>query len=249
VAAGILRTVFTPPRRPHSGPPFAAVTMLAVLVSVLAGCSLIAPVEPAPGSPPASALDQLLAQVAVVPERPDVPGYQRSCKQGDACVFGPAWTDDHDGPGGHDGCGTRDNVLALSLTDLQFRPGTNECVVVAGTLADPYSGEVLPFTKQNANDVQIDHIYPLAAAWDMGAAAWPLETRIRFANDLDVNLMAVSGAENQAKSDKTPADWLPPDPAYHCFYVGRYLTAAVSYGLPVTAADRDAMAAVAQGCP
>ncbi|MBD0322389.1 MAG: HNH endonuclease, partial [Aldersonia sp.] len=64
----------------------------------------------------------------------------------------------------------------------------------------------------------------------------------------DVNLLAVSGAANQAKGDGTPADWLPPNRAYHCFYAGKYLTAAVRYGLPVTTADHDTLAEVAQLC-
>ena len=59
----------------------------------------------------------------------------------------------------------------------------------------------------------------------------------------------MSGPENQAKRDGTPADWLPPNPAYRCFYVGKYLGVAVRYHLPVTATDRDALAAVAQTCP
>jgi hypothetical protein len=25
----------------------------------------------------------------------------------ESCSFGPAWTDDYDGPGGHDGCDSR----------------------------------------------------------------------------------------------------------------------------------------------
>lgn len=205
-------------------------------------------VEPAPGSPSRTAVDDLLARVEVAPARPDVPGYERGCRTGQACVFGPSWSDDHTGPGGHDGCDTRNNVLATDLTDVGFRDGTRGCVVVSGTLADPYSGQTIAFSKQEANAVQIDHVYPLAAAWDMGAAAWPIERRRDFANDVTYNLLAVSGPENQAKRDSTPSDWLPSDPAYRCFYVGKYLGVAVRYGLPITAGDRDAIADVAATC-
>jgi hypothetical protein len=85
--------------------------------------------------------------------------------------------------------------------------------------------------------VQIDHVYPLAAAWDMGAAAWPLPQRIRFANDVELNLLAVDGRAKEDKRDRTPADWLPPARAYHCYYAGKYLTAAARYALPITTAD------------
>nr|WP_254699264.1 HNH endonuclease family protein [Rhodococcus sp. SGAir0479] len=202
-----------------------------------------------PGSPARAAVEQLLARVEVVASRPDVAGYERGCGSGEGCVFGPAWSDDHSGPGGHDGCDTRNNVLAATLTDVEYREGTRDCVVLAGTLADPYSGRTVAFAKRDAGAVQIDHVYPLAAAWDMGAAAWSPERRRDFANDVTYNLLAVSGPENQAKRDGTPADWLPPDPAYRCFYVGKYLGVAVRYHLPVTATDRDALAAVAQTCP
>ena len=73
----------------------------------------LAPAPPAPGSPTRASIEELLTMVQIVAARPDPVGYERGCKQGEGCVFGPAWTDDYDGPGGHDGCGTRDNVLAL----------------------------------------------------------------------------------------------------------------------------------------
>ncbi len=203
---------------------------------------------PAPGSPTRAQLDTLLGQVQVVGARPDALGYERGCKSGQGCVFGPAWTDDYDGPGGHDGCGTRDNVLAKDMTDLVFKTGTHNCVVLEGTLADPYSGTVMQFSKSDASKVQIDHIYPLSAAWDMGANGWLPEKRIRFANDIDFNLMAVNGSDNQSKSDKTPSHWLPPNESYHCYYAGKYLSVAAQYRLPITQADQRALSAVSETC-
>jgi len=55
------------------------------------------------------------------------------------------------------------------LTAVQYR-GRSRCVVIAGTLlADPYTGRWIEFRKATAARVQIDHLYPLARAWDMGA--------------------------------------------------------------------------------
>lgn len=222
-----------------------------LVVLSAAGCAQIgtAPVAPAPGSPTRVELERLLAGVRVIADRPHPGGYDRGCKAGQKCVFGPAWTDDYDGPGGHDGCDTRNNVLAKQLIGVSFRPGTNDCVVVGGTLNDPYTGKQILFTKADADQVQIDHVYSLAAAWDMGAAFWPPERRIRFANDVDFNLLATEGRINQAKGDKTPEDWLPPARANHCFYAGKYLTAAVQYDLPLTTADTMALQGVARTCP
>ena len=54
-----------------------------------------------------AAVAQLLAQVETVDALADVDGYDRSCKKGAGCVFGPAWTDDSSAPGSHNGCDTR----------------------------------------------------------------------------------------------------------------------------------------------
>lgn len=220
---------------------------LVAAVLVLSGCGTLGaePVAPAPGSPGRAEVAALLDRVRVVPARDRPGGYERGCRPGQACVFGPAWTDDTDAPGGHDGCDTRNNVLAAQLTEVTHRGG---CVVVGGRLADPYTGRRIEFTKAEAGRVQIDHVYPLAAAWDLGAAEWPAAKRRRFANDLSVNLLAVDGPTNQAKGDRTPADWLPPDPSRHCFYAAKYLTAALDYDLPVTDADHRALTRIVAGC-
>ncbi|MDG3012688.1 HNH endonuclease [Rhodococcus sp. D2-41] len=233
-----------------SGGRVRVVAAAALALTVLAGCSVVhlRSSEPAPGSPTRVQVEALLGRVRVVATREHRPGYQRKCSGDQGCVFGPAWTDDSDAPGAHDGCDTRNNVLARSMTAVTYRPGTRNCVVLTGRLADPYSGTTIDFRKREAAVVQIDHVYPLAAAWDMGAWRWDLPRRIRFANDLDYNLLAVRGSDNQDKRDHTPADWLPPNRAYRCFYAGKFLTVAVTYDLPITDGDRRALAGVARGC-
>lgn len=183
--------------------------LLAFLVGVpgATGCTeLGATGTPAPGSTTRAQVEQLLASVRVIAARPYPGGYERGCEEGQGCVFGRAWSDDYDGPDGHDGCDTRNNVLARQLTGVTFRAGTRECVVTSGVLDDPYTGRRLTFAKADARDVQIDHVYPLAAAWDMGAASWSLERRVIFANDVETNLLATDAETNQAKGDSTPAE-------------------------------------------
>lgn len=209
----------------------------AIVMFVLSSCGAIGTGSSVPGSPTTTELEQLLSQVAVVDQRPHPGGYERGCKSGQACVFGPAWSDDQDAPMGHDGCDTRNNVLAQDLSEPTFKPGTRDCVVLSGVMTDPYSGDRIEFDRGQANAVQIDHVYPLAAAWDFGANTWPPSVRLRFANDTELNLMAVKGSENQSKGDSTPGQWLPPNPAYHCFYAWKYLNVAVSYRLPISRAD------------
>lgn len=232
--------------------------LLAAAFFALAGCG--EQVVPAPRGMPAGGvgalsaptrvqLEKLLASVRVVAARGHPGGYERGCQEGQRCVFGPLWTDDYDGPGGHDGCDTRNNVLSVQLTEVSFRPGTHNCVVTAGTLDDPYTGERITFSKADAGDIQIDHVYPLAAAWDMGAVHWSFERRVRFANDIDANLLATAADANQAKGDGTASEWLPPARTNHCFYAGKYLAVAIRYDLPVTAADNAVLNEIARFCP
>lgn len=207
-------------------------------------------VDPAPGSPGREQLTALMAAVEVVEQRPQRPGYQRGCGAGAGCVFGPAWTDATTAPGGRDGCDTRNNVLGAALRDIEFRPGTNDCVVTAGILEDPYSGETVDFVRDTeGGGIEIDHIYPLSVAWDMGANGWTLAERMRFANDVAITLLPVRGRINQEKSDATPASWLPPDRGRHCYFAGRFLTVAASYRLPITRADAEVLTEVIATCP
>lgn len=220
-----------------------------VIVLAVAGCAGIGPgepVDPAPGSPTRAEVTTLLDAVRVIAARPRPGGYERGCKVGQACVFGPAWTDDSDAPGGHDGCDTRNNVLAMQLREVVHR---GRCVVVEGILTDPYTATDIVFRKSDGGRIQIDHVYPLAAAWDMGAAAWSPDKRRRFANDLSVNLLATGAATNQSKGDDTPGEWLPPARPNHCFYAAEYLTVAVGYDLPITAADNATLHDIARTCP
>lgn len=211
------------------------------------------PRTPTPGTPsPASVtgnqIRELLNNVAVLDRRPRPGGYDRDCGPGSACVFGPAWTDATTAPGSGNGCSTRDDVLSEQLQHVLHRPGSR-CIVVSGTLSpDPYTAATIAFTKSNASAVQIDHIYPLAAAWDFGAHAWTPAQRAAFANDISTELLAVDGRANQSKSDKTPSQWLPDNTDYRCTYVLKYVTVAHTYQLPISAADHDTIADVAESC-
>ena len=82
--------------------------------------------------------------------------------------------------------------------------------------------------------MQIDHIVPLALAWDLGARDWPDDMRVRFAND-PANLLAVQGRANQDKGDAEPADWMPPNHAFWCQYAVQFVAVLRGYALPVDA--------------
>lgn len=202
--------------------------------------SAAAPRSAAPATGTAKAIQDELARVRVVAVRTEAPGYARD-------KFGQRWTDEHDGLGGHNRCGTRDDILARQLTDVRLR-SESRCVVQSGILADPYTGRRITFRKSEASKVQIDHIYPLARAWDLGAAKWPLQRRIDFANDQAANLLAVDGATNASKGDRGPGEWMPVAAGFRCTYVLRYLEVANTYQLAITRDDHDAAQTITRTC-
>lgn len=221
---------------------YAAVAASAAAAVALVGCALppagADPVGPSTGT--AKAIRAELAKARVVAKRPEVPGYARA-------EFGPRWTDKHAGRGGRNGCDTRNDVLATQLDDVRRRSGS-KCVVESGTLADPYTGRVIEFRKTDAAKVQIDHVYALSRAWDLGAAKWTVQRRTDFANDQAANLLAVDGSTNASKGDKGPGEWMPIAAGYRCTWVLNYLKVANGYGLAITRDDRDAAQTITRSC-
>ena len=183
-------------------------------------------------------VDEHDATLTVVRQRSTVPGYDRSCKAGHACVFGPAWTDDVDVRDGRNGCDQRSDVLRESLEQIQLKPGTNGCIVARGILHDPYTDQTVTYERSGNTEVVADHVIPLAAAWDLGAAQWSPRKRQNFANDPRNLIITTSGA-NLSKGDKTPGEWMPEHG--RCRYAQAYLEVARAYGVALTRADHRAL--------
>lgn len=157
--------------------------------------------------------------------------------------FGPAWADVD-----RNGCDTRNDVLARDLSDLTFKDGTQNCVVLTGVLDDPYGGDTIDFERgERSADVQIDHVVALSDAWQKGAQQWDAATRQEFAND-PANLLAVDGSINQAKGNGDAATWLPPSTGFRCAYVVQQIRVKAAYGLWVTEAEASAMDRQLDGC-
>lgn len=197
------------------------------------------PVEtsPASGAPPAAlapGAEQTLAQLLglLSTAREDRTGYDRSLFR--------LWID-ADG----DGCNTRREVLIAEAV----RPPTvgGGCSLIGGQWLSAYDGLVLT----DASQLQIDHVVALAEAWDSGASAWTPDRRMWFANDLDASwtLIAVSSASNQSKSDKDPAEWLPPNPDDRCPFISAWIAIKVRWQLSVDQVERDALTALLADCP
>ncbi|KGH48439.1 calcium-binding protein [Modestobacter caceresii] len=226
------------------------ITALAALAVV--GTAACAPAD-TPATPAADAVSEAAQQStsgAPTAGQPaadvlaTLPVKGRAVKTGyDRDEFGATWADVD-----RNGCDTRNDVLARDLTQEQFRPGTQDCVVVSGTLVDPYTAQTIAFEKGDGSSVDIDHVVALSNGWQTGAFGWDETRRTAFAND-PLNLLAVDYAANRQKGDGDAATWLPAHRGYRCAYVARQVAVKATYGLWVTQAEHDAIARVLDTCP
>jgi hypothetical protein len=222
----------------------AAFAVVAVLVAVQVVAAARSDLSKHSGAPTVVSGSDVLAGVAVVATRVRDADYRRG-------AFGDAWEDDNDAPGGRNGCDTRNDILNRDLEDKIY-VATKRCpqAVAGGTLRDPYTNATIAFVRGNrvGASVQIDHLVPLAFAWDMGARDWTEPMRIRFAND-PANLLAVAGGANQDKGDQPPGDWMPPNAAFWCQYAVAFIAVLRGYGLPVDEASAHRLRDASSACP
>ncbi|NKX55291.1 GmrSD restriction endonuclease domain-containing protein [Arthrobacter mobilis] len=195
---------------------------------------------PAPKKEKPAAKGTALALLETTPVKGRAPktGYDRD-------EFGSGWQDPD-----RNGCDARNDILARDLVNETFRPGTNNCIVTSGTLADPFTATTIRFVRGNATStaVQIDHVIPLSLAWQTGAQQLAPNQREAFAND-PLNLLAVDGPTNGSKSDSDAATWLPPNRAFRCEYVALQTAVKAKYKLWMTSAEKAAIARVLSSCP
>ncbi|MEU1408390.1 HNH endonuclease family protein [Streptomyces sp. NPDC005728] len=150
------------------------------------------------------------------------------------------WTD-----ADKDGCNTRAEVLlAEAVNDPEVGP---RCTLTGGNWYSPYDDQYF----DNARKLDVDHLVPLAEAWDSGASAWTAKERELYANDLDDPraLIAVSAASNRSKADQDPSTWLPPYTGYRCTYLTDWVADKTRYQLTIDPGEQAALAEGLASCP
>ncbi|MET8575031.1 HNH endonuclease family protein [Streptomyces sp. NPDC005012] len=139
-------------------------------------------------------------------------------------------------------CNTRETVLKRDGSGVVT---DSSCAATSGSWYSPFDGA----TWSLASDVDIDHLVPLAEAWDSGARNWTTAQRQAFANDLTrPQLLAVTDNVNQAKGDQDPATWMPSRTAYRCTYVRAWVQVKYYYNLSVDSAEKSALTSYLSGC-
>ncbi|WP_084541075.1 HNH endonuclease family protein [Nocardioides alkalitolerans] len=198
------------------------------LLALLVGLGLVAVPGPAQAATYSAPVGQAIADLPVATESRT--GYDRDLFK--------HWVD-ADG----DGCSTRNEVLIAEADDA---PSVgSSCALTGGRWFSYYDAT----SYTSASSLDIDHMVPLAEAWDSGASGWTPARREAFANDLgeDYSLIAVSAATNRSKGDQDPAEWMPPA-GYVCRYVTEWVSVKVRWGLTVDSAERSALTSLASGC-
>lgn len=179
--------------------------------------------------------DDALAVLAAIPVAKEHPaGYDRD-------LF-PHWIRVGDA-----GCDVRDEVLIRSSHPAaQVDP--YGCGVREGDWVSSY--DAVTVTDPGALD--IDHVVALKEAWDSGAWAWTPGRRTAFANDLtdERTLRAVTASSNRSKGDRDPSNWLPPNAADTCRYLGAWIAVKARWGLSADQSEWRRIRNVVRGrCP
>ncbi len=149
----------------------------------------------------------------------------------------PHWID-ADG----DGCSTRNEVLISEADDpVTVGPG---CSLSGGRWFSYYDQRSWTDTGR----IDIDHMVPLAEAWDSGARTWTTATRRLYANDLGDtrSLVGVTDSVNQAKGDQDVAQWQPQ--FSKCRYLREWVAVKHRWRLSVNSAEKSAMSSLGATC-
>lgn len=139
-------------------------------------------------------------------------------------------------------CDTRDVVLQRDGSGVVT---ADDCKIVDGTWYSVYDGA----STTDPQEIDIDHMVPLANAWRTGAKTWTDEQRGAFANDLErPQLFAVTASSNRSKGDQDPSQWKPPRQAYWCVYAQNWIAVKTYWRLSVTIKEKAALEDMLETC-
>jgi len=142
------------------------------------------------------------------------------------------------------GCDSRKAVI---ISEAIIKPVVEKgCVIKGGEWLSIY--DLVKVT--DAGKLDVDHMVPLAEAWDSGASAWDDKKREMYANDQtdSRHLIAVTGSSNRSKSDQDPSDWVPTNKSYVCEYLTNWVSIKVRWGLSIDKKEKESITAQLKLC-
>jgi hypothetical protein len=145
---------------------------------------------------------------------------------------------------GQIGCDSRKSVI---IDEALVKPTIGKgCSLTGGKWLSIYDNvEVTDAAK-----LDVDHMVPLAEAWDSGASAWTDLKRQQYANDMTDprHLIAVTGASNRSKSDQDPSDWMPTNKTYACEYITNWISIKVRWSLSIDSKEKTTLESYVKTC-
>ena len=145
---------------------------------------------------------------------------------------------------GQIGCDSRKSVI---IDEAIIKPTIGKgCTLTGGKWLSIYDNVIIT----DAGKLDVDHVVPLAEAWDSGASTWTDLKRQQYANDMTDprHLIAVTGSSNRSKSDQDPADWIPTNKAYTCEYIANWVSIKVRWNLSVDPKEKAALIMDSKDC-
>ena len=142
------------------------------------------------------------------------------------------------------GCDSRKSVI---ISEAIVKPKVEAgCKIVGGEWMSIY--DLVKVT--DAGKLDVDHMVPLAEAWDSGASSWDAAKKEMYANDQTDprHLIAVTGTSNRSKSDQDPTDWMPTNKAYACEYITNWISIKVRWSLTIDSKEKTAIESILKGC-
>lgn len=142
------------------------------------------------------------------------------------------------------GCDARKSVI---ISEAIVKPTVDsKCTITGGEWFSIYDSVKVTDAKK----LDVDHMVPLAEAWDSGASSWDAKKRELYANDQTDprHLIAVTGPSNRSKSDQDPSEWLPTNKAYTCEYLVNWISIKVRWSLSIDKKEKDAIVSALKPC-
>jgi hypothetical protein len=147
--------------------------------------------------------------------------------------------DDIDG----NGCDARQDALIVWSTVAATVNRSGTCKTITGWWVSPYD----LVASANPSDFDVDHLVPLADAFDSGGWQWSAAKRRQFANN-QAELVVASASSNRSKGADSPDQWRPTNRESWCAYATGWLGVKVAWDLTATTNERNALGQMLDTC-
>ncbi|CAM8659920.1 Excalibur calcium-binding domain containing protein [Acidimicrobiia bacterium] len=147
--------------------------------------------------------------------------------------------DDIDG----NGCDARQDALIAWSTVAATVNRAGTCKTITGWWVSPYD----LVASANPGDFDVDHLVPLADAFESGGWQWSAAKRRQFANN-QAELVVASASSNRSKGADSPDEWRPPNPESWCAYATGWLGVKVTWDLTATTNERNTLGQMLDTC-